>query len=110
MIQPSRRSFLGTLAAAMPAMGIAVKQKASADPALRFAVAGCEFDLTVKPYGKVSSDDFAFIDETTKRRFCMPANATKEGGCVSGFRGAMSIVQYRFHRAFPTSGPCRLRE
>ena len=110
MLQPSRRSFLGTLAAAVPAAGIAVKQKTNADPAFRFAVAGCEFDLTVKPYGKVSSDDFAFIDEKTKRRFCMPANSTKEGGCVAGFRGAMSVAQYQFHRSFPTSGPCRIRE
>jgi hypothetical protein len=110
MLQPSRRSFLGTLAAAVPAAGIAVKQKSNAEPSFRFAIAGCEFDLTVKPYGKVSSDDFAFIDQKTKRRFCMPANSTNDGGCVAGFRGAMSIALYTFHRSFPTAGPCRLRE
>ena len=84
MLQPSRRSFLGTLAAAVPAAGIVVKQKSNADPAFRFAVAGCEFDLTVKPYGKISSDDFALIDEKTKRRFwparCrMPLHRSRSG-------------------------------
>jgi hypothetical protein len=104
----SRRSFLGMLAAAAPL--VVAKQKVGSDLAFRFAVAGCEFDLTVKPYGKVSSGDLEFIDKETQRRFCVPTNGRSGGECVAEFRGAMAVAQYKFYPSFPRSGPAKLRE
>src|SRR5580698_8763700 len=112
MMHTSRRTFLGALAASLPAARTAAKQKPGADPsAFRFAIAGCEFDLAIKPYGKISSEDLAFIDQKTQRRFCLPKTGNGNGGgCLAGFRGALTIARYTFHPSLQGTGPTRMRE
>jgi hypothetical protein len=97
--------------AATCATAIFGKQNTCADSKLRFAIEDCEIELTVRSYGKVSSDNLSFIDEITRRRFCAPTKAGKAGSaCVTAFRGALSVAQYRFYPSSRAAAPVMLRE
>jgi len=108
----SRRSFLGTLAALMPvtATDAMVKHKTSSDPTYRFALPECEVEMTVKSYGKISTNDLGFIDRTTNQRMCVGEPSAPDQGCVSNFRGALAVAIYHFSSQSPASVPVKLRE
>jgi hypothetical protein len=107
-----RRSFLGTLAALVPitATSPVVKHKASGDPSYRFALPDCEVEMTVKSYGKISTDDLGFIDRVTNQRMCVGEPSAPGQGCVSNFHGALAVAIYHFSSQSPSRMPAKLRE
>jgi hypothetical protein len=107
---PSRRSFLGTLAAVLPAATLGSKRKTNSDSLYRFATANCEIEMSVKSYGTVATDDLGFIDRVTKRRFCVPASGRTPENCVAGFHGALAVAIYRFLPQSSSRTPGQIRE
>jgi hypothetical protein len=108
----NRRSFLGTLAALAPmvATNPVVKHKTSGDPTYRFALQDCEVEMTLKSYGKISTDDLGFIDRISNQRMCVPQPSAPDAGCVLNFHGALAIAMYKFSSNFPSRVPAKLRE
>jgi hypothetical protein len=107
---PSRRTFLGGLAALLPAAALGTKHKHSSDPVLRFATPDCEVEMSVKSYGKIKTDDLGFIDRVTNMRMCAPEPGGKNTSCVSGFQGALAVAIYRFSSQSPSKMPTKLHE
>ncbi len=112
MQKTSRRSFLGTLAALMPIAATSpfAKHKKPGDPIYRFALPECEVELTLKSYGKISTDDLGFIDRATNQRMCVGEPSAPDRGCVLNFRGALAVAIYHFCSQSPAGVPAKLRE
>jgi hypothetical protein len=110
MRYPTRRAFLGNLAMLAPAVALSGKHRGSSEPSYRFETPDCEVEMSVKSYGKITTDDLGFIDRVTHRRMCVPEPGSKKQTCVSGFRGALAVAIYRFTSPFPSRMPAQLRE
>ncbi len=110
MAQPSRRAFLGTLAALMPVTALGSKPNNPGETAYRILASGCEIEMSVHSYGKIASDDLGFLDHVTNRRFCVSAQSANDRNCVARFTGALAVALYRFRSQNAAHVPGKLRE
>ncbi|MGA8036584.1 MAG: hypothetical protein WB985_11515 [Candidatus Acidiferrales bacterium] len=110
MRYPTRRSFLENLAMLIPATTLGTSHKPSSEPSYRFETPDCEVEMSVKSYGKITTDDLGFIDRVTNQRMCAPEPSSKNQTCVSGFRGALAVAIYHFSSKKPSRMPGQLRE
>jgi hypothetical protein len=110
MQNPSRRSFLWTLASLAPALGAMGKTKTGSENVYRFSTPECEVRMSVEYFEKLMRNDFGFRDRLTNRGFCLSGIGETDRNCLSQFAGSMAIAHYHFDSRSHSQVPLKIRE
>jgi len=67
----------------------------------RFRTAEVDIEMTIQFHDRYVSGGFWFAEQRSYRRFCLSGSGEEGRNCLSEFRGALAIAQYRVQ---PRSG------
>lgn len=76
----------------------------------RFRTAEVDLEMTIQFHDRYASAGFWFNEQASHRRFCLSGSGEQGRNCLSEFRGALAIAQYRVQPRSGGHGALALRE
>jgi hypothetical protein len=76
----------------------------------RFRTAEVDLEVTIQFHDRYASAGFWFDEQVSHRRFCLSGSGAEGRNCLSEFRGALAIAQYRVRPRSDGRGTLALRE